>query len=82
AGYVSGDSVPEVYNYQDGYRYRDLNRAAEQSGKTDVLYGGVLWGCGTGGNEPTAEHAYSDFSGSTGQMPYYLTQIHALNGSC
>ena len=41
-----------------------------------------MWGCGTGGDEPSASQAYSDFSGGVNQSPAYLTLMHSLTGSC
>jgi len=41
-----------------------------------------MWGCGTGGDEPNANQAYSDFSSGVHQSPAYLTLMHSLTGSC
>ncbi len=81
-GYGSAFSFPEMYRRNWGYYYEDLNKAAAAANKPTVGYTGVMWGCGTGGDEPSANQAHVDFSAQTGQSPQDTTTIHALDQSC
>jgi hypothetical protein len=85
-GYTPSLSFPEMYDNNWGTYYADLNQAAAQLGgllqRGPITFTGVMWGCGTGGNEPNAPQAYSDFSRETSQSPPWLTEIHNLADTC
>jgi hypothetical protein len=77
---------PEIYNTGWPTYYRDLDSAAAAVGSAAnygvPVWDGVMWGCGTGGNEPGPAHAWADFANTTGQSTSYLTYIHSLSKSC
>ena len=81
-GWPGSNSYPQIYDRSWPAYYQDLNQAAASAGKTQIPYTGVMWGCGTGGDEPNASQAYSDFSSGVHQSPAYLTLMHSLTGSC
>jgi len=77
---------PEIYNSGWATYYRDLDAAAAAVGSAAnygvPVWDGVMWGCGTGGNEPNAPSAWADFANAVSQSPSYLTYLHALSKSC
>jgi hypothetical protein len=81
-GWPGANSYPQIYNSNWSTYYKDLNQAAASAGKAQIPYTGVMWGCGTGGNEPSAAQAYSDFSNGVHQSPSYLTLMHSLARTC
>lgn len=80
------EGFPEMYDTNWGTYYRDLYLAATSAGKPTYQYYGVMWGCGTGGNEPNASQAYTDFFNQNPQQSggsyAQLTTMHALDKSC
>ena len=81
-GWPGANSYPQIYDRNWPAYYQDLNQAAASAGKAQIPYTGVMWGCGTGGDEPNATQAYSDFSAGVHQSPSYLTLMHSLTGTC
>jgi hypothetical protein len=75
---------PEVYNSSWATYYKDLD-AASVSAKAPFAppsWTGAFWGCGTGGSEPSAKQAWTDFANGVGQSPTYSTTIHSLGKTC
>jgi len=72
---------PQVPNANRGTFWHDLDLAAQDAGKTKMLFWGVWWGCteSTVKAEPSPSQAYRDFAGRVKQKPLYLTRGHALN---
>jgi hypothetical protein len=81
-GWPGANSYPQIYDNTWPAIYNDLNQAAASAGKAQIPYTGVMWGCGTGGNEPNANQAYTDFVAGAHQSPSYLTLIHSLSKTC
>jgi hypothetical protein len=81
-GWPGANSYPQIYNNTWPAYYRELNQAAASAGKAQIPYTGVMWGCGTGGNEPSASQAYTDFVSGVHQSPAYVTSIHSLSKTC
>jgi len=81
-GWPGANSYPQIYNNTWPAYYNELNQAAASAGKAQIPYTGVMWGCGTGGNEPSAAQAYADFVSGAHQSPSYVTSIHSLSKTC
>ena len=50
-GWPGANSYPQIYDRNWPAYYQDLNQAAASAGKAQIPYTGVMWGCGTGGDE-------------------------------
>ena len=73
---------PEIYSTTQPAPYADLDKAAVSKGVSVPSWSGVVWTCGSGGNEPSPDRAWSDFLSATGQATAWLTYLHNEADTC